>query len=62
MLLVSDIQQSESVFFQIIFHYKLLQDIEQCPQSKPLLLIYFMYSSVYLLIPNAYSSHHLSPW
>ena len=45
------------VFFHTIFHYRLSQDIEYnflCLCSKSLLFIYFMYSSVYLLIPNSW--------
>ena len=40
--------------FQILFHYRLLQDTEYrflCYRSS--LFICFIYSSVYLLIPNS---------
>ena len=37
------------ILFQILFHYRLLQDIEysSCAISRLLLFIYFIYSSVY---------------
>ena len=44
------------ILFQIPFYYRLLQDIEYsslCYTVGPLLFIYFMYSSMYLLIPNS---------
>ena len=40
---------------KIIFHYRLLQDIEYSPlclqQILVVFLVYFMYGSLYLLIP-----------
>ena len=52
-MLVSSVQQSDSVIyvlFQMIFQYRLLQDIEYYSflYSKFLLLIYLMYSSLHL--------------
>ena len=42
------------VLFQIIFPYRLLQEIEFSGlYSRSLLIIYFVYNSVYLLIPNS---------
>ena len=62
-MLVSDVQQSDSVIhmyisivFQILFHYRLLQAIEyssMCYTAGLFLKIYFICSSVYLLIPNS---------
>ena len=56
-VLISGVQQSDSVFnfFSDSFHYRLLQDIEYSSlslDSRSLLPIYFIDSSVYLLIPN----------
>ena len=55
---VSDVQPSDSILymyiFLILFHYRLLQDIEYsslCSTVNSLLLIYFTNSNVYLLIP-----------
>ena len=52
-VLVSGVQQSDSVIhihvsilFQILFPFRLLQNIEQ---SRSLLVIYFKYNSVYLV-------------
>ena len=39
------------MLFHILFHYSLLQDIDS--SSLTLLFICFIYSSVYLLIPNS---------
>ena len=57
-MLVSSVQQSDSVIyvlFQMIFQYRLLQDIEYCffLYSKFLLLIYLMYSGLHLLITHS---------
>jgi len=53
------------ILFQILFHYRLSQDMEysflcykifvvaQKTTSRPLLVIYSIYSSVYLFIPNS---------
>ena len=56
-VLVSDVKQSDSVIrihvsilFQIIFPFRLLQDIEQ--RSLGYTLVYLLYNGVYLLIPN----------
>ena len=56
-VLVSDVKQSDSVvrihvsiLFQIIFPFRLLQDIEQ--RSLCYTLVYPLYNGVYLLIPN----------
>ena len=40
--------------FSIIYHYRLLQDIEYSSLccNKEDLVVYFIYSSVYLLIPS----------
>ena len=56
--LVSGVQQSDSVMythilFQIIFHYRLLQDIEYISLCHTVGLCSFIYSSVYMLIPNS---------
>ena len=43
-----------SILFQILFHYRILQDTEcssLCYTVGPCLPV-FLYSSVYLLIPN----------
>ena len=46
-----------TLFFRFFFHYRLLQDIGYtlflvlC--SRSLSIIYFIYSSVYMLIPNS---------
>ena len=61
-VLVSSVQQSDSVIhiyilFQILFHYRLLQDIEYSSlcyiYSRSLLFTYFIYSSVCMLIPKS---------
>ena len=60
-VLVSGVEQSDSVIhthisilFQILFHYRLLQSIEfPVLYSRSLLIIYFIYSSVYMLILNS---------
>ena len=62
-VLVSSVQQINSVIhihisilFQILFPFRLLQDIEQsslCYTVGPCWLSVFKYSSVYLLIPNS---------
>ena len=39
--------------FNIIFHYSLSQDIEYRSLCRVLLLISFIYRSLYLLIPNS---------
>ena len=40
--------------FQLIFYYRLLQNTElPVPYRRRLLLIYFIYSRVYLLIPSS---------
>ena len=56
-VLVSDVKQSDSIIrihvsilFQIIFPFRLLQDIEQ--RSLCYTLVYLLYNGVYLLIPN----------
>ena len=54
-VLVSGVQQSDSVIYtylllQILFHYRLLQYSEY----RSLLFIYYIYSSLYLLISNSY--------
>ena len=64
-MLVSDVQQSDSVIhmyiaivFQIIFNYRLLQAIEyssMCYTAGLFKKIYFICSSVYLLISNSRS-------
>ena len=65
-VLVSDVQQSDSVihiqvsiFFQILFPFRLLQSTEQsslCSTvGRSLLVIYFKYSSVYMSISNSRS-------
>ena len=67
-VLISAIQESESVIhihisilFQILFLFRLLQTIEfPLPYSWSLLIIYFIYSNVYMLIPNS-SFIHPSP-
>ena len=44
-----------SLFSRLFFHYMLLQDIENsflCYTVGPCCLSIFIYSSVYLLIPN----------
>ena len=44
------------IIFQILFHYRLLQDSEYsslCYYSRSLLFICFLYGSGYLLIPNS---------
>ena len=59
-MLVSDVQHSDSVIYVYIlfyrfFPYGLLQNIEYnslCQYSTSLLVICFMYSSVYMLIPG----------
>ena len=45
----------EKSTFHILFHYDLLQDIEYSSvlYSRTLLFIYFIYSNLYLLIPNS---------
>ena len=59
-MLVSGVQQSDSVihtyiFFQILFSYRLLQNTEYSVlHSRSLVVIYFIYNSVYLLIPNSF--------
>ena len=56
-VLVSGVRQSDSVIpisllFQILFLSRLLQNVEfPVLHSRPLLSIYFMYSSAYMLIP-----------
>ena len=71
-VLVSGVQQSDSVIhihvsilFQILFPFRLLQNMEQSSlcYTVSLLVIYFKYSSVYMSIPNSHfiSSPHLSP-
>ena len=56
-VLVSGVRQSDSVipislFVQILFLSRLLQNVEfPVLHRRPLLSIYFMYSSVYMLIP-----------
>ena len=63
-VLVSGIQQSDSVIhvsilFQILFPFRLLQNIEQsslCFYSRSLLVIHFKYSSV--THPNSLTSLH----
>ena len=62
-VLVSGVQQSDSfiyihisIVFQILFPCRVLQNTEyEFPMlySRSLVIIYFMYSSVYLLIPNS---------
>ena len=60
-VLVSGVPQSDSVInihisilFQILFPSKLLQNIEfSVLYSRSLLNVYFIYSSVYMLIPNS---------
>ena len=37
--------------FQILFHYRLLQD--PCAIHQILVFVYFTYSSVYLFIPSS---------
>ena len=50
-VIVSGVQHSDSVFLQIIFHQSLLQGNGYTSlYSKSLLFIYFIYSSLYLLI------------
>ena len=70
-VLISGVQQSESVIhthifflFQILFPYRLLQNIEfPVLYSRSLLVIYFIYSSVCMLIPSSrfIPSHDVSP-
>ena len=51
-ILVSGMQHNDSISLQIIFHYKLLHDNGyDSLYSILLLLIYFIHSSLYLLIP-----------
>ena len=60
-VLVSSVRQSDSfihihisILFQMLFPCSLLQNIEfPVLYRRSLLIIYFMYSSVYLLIPNS---------
>ena len=62
-VLVSDVQQSDSVIhihvsilFKILYPIRLLQNVEQsslCYIVGPLSVIHFKYSSVYLSIPNS---------
>ena len=58
-MLVSGIQQSHSVIhtsilFQTLFPWRLLESTEfPVLYSGPLLVIYFIHSSVYLLIPKS---------
>ena len=57
-VLATAIRQEKEIYipFQIFFHYRLLQDIEYsstCYNSRSLLFICFIYSSVFLLIPNS---------
>ena len=42
------------ILFQMLFHYRLSQDIEYCSvlYSMFLLFICYLYSDVYLLTPN----------
>ena len=72
-MLVSGIQQSDSVIhkyificihvlFHILFHYGLLQDIEYVLYSRTSLFIYFIYSNLYLLIPNSLFIPSLPPF
>ena len=51
-MLVSEEQHSDSIFLKIIFHYRLTQENWYNPllYRLSLLLIYFIYSSLYLLI------------
>ena len=59
-VLVSGVQQGYSVihihtsiFFHILFPYRLLQNIEYSSlYSRSLLITCFIYSKVYMLIPN----------
>ena len=56
-ILASGVQHNDSVFLQIIFHQKLLQDNGyKFPMlyNTSLLLTYFICSSLYLLIPYLY--------
>ena len=46
-------------FFSIMVYYKIL-NIFLCLYSRTLLIIYFIYSSVNLLIPSSYLIHTLS--
>ena len=43
------------MYFQILFHYKLLQDIEYGALSYTIVLvfIFFIYSNVYLFVPSS---------
>ena len=54
-MLVSDVQKSYiGKYIQILFHYRLLQDTEYSVLCYPLILVvYFLYSSLYLLIPGS---------
>ena len=42
--------------FQILFPYRLLQDIEYSSLCSRVLVYLFLYTSVYMLIPNSYLS------
>ena len=70
-MLASGVQQSDSVthihisvLFQILFPFRLLQNIEfPVLYSRSLLVIYFKYGSVCMSIPNSQGipPPHLSP-
>ena len=61
-MLVSDVQQNDSViyiFFQIIFHYRLLQDVEysslcytvnSCCLSILCIIVFIFYDSISVLV------------
>ena len=61
-MLVLGVRQSDSIvstyisfFFQVLFPYRLVQNIKYSSllYGRFLLAVYFIYSGVYVLIPNA---------
>ena len=68
-VLVSGVQQSDSVIhiaiiFQILFHTGYIRILIEFPvlYSRSLLITYFIYSSVYMLIPKIYPSPTFPLW